>query len=382
MISASSSAAMWARRNLFAAPLDVALTLLFVPLALWAVYSFGYWALAVARWDVVQDSMRVFLVGTLLPTEIWRAWVALLLVSLIIGSSIGLGFAFRARPVWSTFLVILLGASLVAGKDPLTLVAFAVLGTSLISSWAIVSRFAPLPSHIGYFVTGALAFVFMTLAPAGMDRWGGLLLSVIVTLVSAFFIIFFGVLLAFGRRSRILAVRLCCTAYIELMRSLPLILIVYWIWLAGPLFFPNWNLASVLRGIVGFVVYFAAVAAESVRGGLQSVPRGQEEAARSLALSDFDVSYQILLPQALRAALPALVGNILDVFNFVPIVFIIGLSDFLRTGEMVLASPQFSNRTYEVYVFMLLVYFAIGSVLTLVARGLEHRLARGSRRLY
>ena len=169
--------------------------------------------------------------------------------------------------------------------------------------------------------------------------------------------------------------------YIESMRSLPLILIVYWIWIAGPLFLPTWNVATVTRGIAGFVVYFSAVAAESVRGGLQGLPKGQLEAARSLGLGEFDINYHVLLPQALRASLPALMGNILDVFNFVPVVFVVGLADFLRTGEMVLASPSYSNRTYEVYAFMLATYFVIGSVLTIVARGLEHHLAKGSRRL-
>jgi general L-amino acid transport system permease protein len=100
----------------------------------------------------------------------------------------------------------------------------------------------------------------------------------------------------------------------------------------------------------------------------------------SLGLRPMQVNYSIVLPEALRAALPGLVGNILDVFNFVPVVFVIGLCDFMRAGEMILASPQYSNRTYEVYFFIFAVYFAIGSTITLISRGLEHRLNKGSGR--
>jgi general L-amino acid transport system permease protein len=371
----------WARRNLLATPGDCALTLALVLSCLWGAYHFIHWALLVARWDVVSDSIRVFLVGTLPPTQSWRACLALIFVALLVGSMSGLGFAFRPRRMGVGLLLLQLVTFLLVGKNILALAAFAGVMASFIASWFLVSRLALSAGQIGCLVTGSLAIIFLILAPAGMDRWGGLLLSLVITLVSSFFIVIFGVLLAFGRRSNNWALRLFCIIYIEAMRSLPLILIVYWIWIAGPLFLPTWNIAAVTRAIAGFVVYFSAVAAESVRGGLQGLPRGQQEAASSLGLSRFAVNYQILLPQALRASLPALMGNILDVFNFVPVVFVVGLADFLRTGEMVLASPGYSSRTYEVYVFMLVVYFAIGSVLTFVARGLERHLSQGSRRL-
>ena len=370
----------WVRRNLLATPQDIVLTMVLVPSSLWAACDLLHWTFFVARWEVVSDSLRVFLVGTLPSTEFWRAWVALLLVASIVGSVSGLGFAIRTRQLAVGFLLVLLPTLPLIGNDMLTLAAVAGVVASFAATWLVVSRLAPSMGYVGAFVAGGLLLIVVILAPAGMDRWGGLLLSLIFTLVTSFFILVLGVLLAFGRRSNHSALRIICILYIEAMRSLPLILIVYWIWIAGPLFFPTWDVSTVARGILGFVVYFSAVAAESVRGGLQGLPKGQYEAARSLGLGDFDINYHILLPQALRASLPALMGNILDVFNFVPVVFIVGLADFLRTGEMVLASPRYSNRTYEVYVFMFVVYFVIGSVLTFVARGLERHLAKGSRR--
>jgi general L-amino acid transport system permease protein len=114
-----------------------------------------------------------------------------------------------------------------------------------------------------------------------------------------------------------------------------------------------------------------------VRSGLQAVPRGQVEAARSLGMPSWTVNVEIVLPQAIRVVLPALVGNVLDIFNGATLVFILGLTDFLRAGQMILADPGYSGRVYEVYAFMFAVYFAIGSTITFASRKLEARLARG-----
>jgi general L-amino acid transport system permease protein len=96
-------------------------------------------------------------------------------------------------------------------------------------------------------------------------------------------------------------------------------------------------------------------------------------------MSEFDVNRYIVLPQSLRVVVPALVGNVLDVFNAAPLVFIIGLTDFLRAGQMVLANPQYSDRTYEIYIFLFVTYFLIGSLITFAARKLELHLAKGAR---
>jgi general L-amino acid transport system permease protein len=127
------------------------------------------------------------------------------------------------------------------------------------------------------------------------------------------------------------------------------------------------------------VIFYAAYAAEFVRSGLQSLPKGQVEAAQSPGMSNFDINYSIVLPQALRVVVPPLVGNILDIFNYAPLVFIIGLTEFLRASQMVLANPQYSNTTYEIYVFLFATYFVIGSLITFLARRLESHLGKGAK---
>src|SRR3546814_11194895 len=108
----------------------------------------------------------------------------------------------------------------------------------------------------------------------------------------------------------------------------------------------------------------AAYVAEYVRGGLQGVPEGQVNAAKSLGLNSFSATYYIVLPQALRSVLPALVGNVLDIFNNVPLLFIIGLTEFVRAGQIVLSNPQNSGQMYEIYVFMFAVYLALAALLS------------------
>jgi general L-amino acid transport system permease protein len=116
-----------------------------------------------------------------------------------------------------------------------------------------------------------------------------------------------------------------------------------------------------------------------VRAGLQGVSRGQAEAAQSLGLGQLDLNVRILLPQAIRAIIPALVGNVLDIFNNVPLIFIIGLIDFLKAGQTILANPQYGGAQYEVYAFMFGAYFVIGCLISFTARRFEYRMAVGAR---
>ena len=321
----------WCRVNLFASPFDAALTLTFVPFSAWALGSLVVWALTQAQWQVITDNLRVMMVGTY-PAEL------------------------MARP-WACAAVIVLLTGATAGA-----VRWPALRKLIVPGWCL----------------GLIAIVVL-LAPAGSERWGGLLMSVLVTLLASVLSVPLGVLLAFGRRSRFASARILCTGYIEVVRSLPLILIVYWVWVVTPLLAPGSPIPDLVRGLVAFTFFFAAYVAEYVRSGLQSVPRGQVEAAASLGMSPAQVSRDIVLPQAVRVVTPALVGNVLDVFNTVPLLFIIGLTDFLRAGQMVLVNPQSGSRTYEIYLFMFVVYLAIASLITYGARRLEARMALGHR---
>ena len=369
----------WSRYNLFGKPFDALLSLTVIPGTLWLVYEALAWALSKAQWDIIPQSLRVLMIGIFPADEAWRAWTAVIIIAALLGACLGCVFVFRTRHAAFLALVLVLLVSM-TGFANLTTLTFLVAtvalfaGAWLLTSHVPLSRKVLLPASF----TGLIA-IFAVMSPPGAGLWGGLLLSILLTLVTSILSLPIGILLAFGRRSRFSSLRMICTAYIEVMRSVPLIMVVYWIWILMPVLTPQFNLADVVRGMVGFTLFYSAYVAEYVRSGLQAVPRGQTEAARSLGMSEFDINRSIVLPQALRVVVPPLVGNVLDIFNAAPLVFIIGLTDFLRAGQMILANPQYGDRTYEVYSFLFLTYFLVGSLITFVARKLEFHLARSSR---
>lgn len=376
----SSVALRWAHRNLFAKPFDVALSFVVIPILLWSLHAFAAWVFAEARWEVIGSSLKVLMTGIYPADQLWRAWVAAATLCAMFGAGLGLSI----RPgraaltsVASAAVMIALAATAAAGPEVGALATgSAALG---LAAWIGIHRSARARRLVLPGLLLGVAAIFAVLSPPGFEAWGGLMLSVVLTITVSILTIPFGILLALGRQSRIASLRMIATAYIETMRSVPLILVVYWIWIIVPLLAPDASIPSLLRGMAGYALFFAAYVAEYVRSGLQAVPKGQIEAARSLGMGTWSVNVDIVLPQALRVVVPSLVGQILDIFNGATLVFIIGLTDFLRAGQMILADPQNSGRTYEIYVFLFAVYLTIGGAITFASRRLEAHLTRGSR---
>jgi general L-amino acid transport system permease protein len=372
----SAVAIRWLHHNLFAKPFDIVLSITILPITAWATYALVHWSLFEAHWSVLGGSMRVLMTGIYPADQLWRPWLSVIVMSVMFGAGLGLSIQPRRR----AFLVIgFVGcglASLAGMSQGGLILACALFG---IAAWKLVAGQPRIHGFVAPALLVGVALIFVVLSPPGLEVWGGLLLSVLLTLIVSILTLPFGILLAFGRQSRIASVRILCTAYIETMRSVPLILVVYWVWIIVPLLAPSATVPSLLRGVAGYALFFAAYVAEYIRSGLQAVPKGQIEAARSLGMGTWSRNVDIVLPQALRVAVPALVGQVLDIFNGATLVFIIGLTDFLRAGQMILADPQNSGKIYEIYFFLFAVYLAIGAAITYASRQLEARLARGSR---
>jgi general L-amino acid transport system permease protein len=368
----------WCRRNIFRSFFDAVLSLLFIPACLWVLYALVHWALAVADWQVLAESTRVLMVGTYPVEQISRAWTAAGILCLLAGLTLGPVVQLSKTTGIVLLVVIGLCVAILYQSGGTTILIAGLCAVALLAGWAATSTWRLTRFLVPAWLVGLVLFA-VVLAPGGIERWGGLLLTIFLTLVASLLSIPLGALLALGRQSKYSSLRVCCTAYIEVMRSVPLILVVYCVWIVVPLLAPHTAIPDLLRGIFGFTLFFAAYVAEYVRSGLQSVAAGQMEAAVSLGLSTVDVNRFVILPQAARVAVPALVGNMLDIFNTAPLIFIIGLTDFLRAGQMILVNPAYSHATYEVYAFLFVVYFAIGSFITFTARRLEAQLARGAR---
>jgi His/Glu/Gln/Arg/opine family amino acid ABC transporter permease subunit len=213
-------------------------------------------------------------------------------------------------------------------------------------------------------------------------RWGGLLLTLVLTVVAILASFPLGVGLALGRRSTLPVVRWACTVYIELVRGVPFITVLFLGMLLVPLVNPALaNVDNAVRAMVGTTLFSAAYLAENVRGGLQSIAPGQEEAARALGLNNLQVTMLITLPQALRAVIPALVGQCIALFKDTSLVALVGLTDLTGIAKSVIAQAEFVGLQTEVYVFISVIYFIFSYAMAYISRRIEASGSGAARRV-
>lgn len=220
------------------------------------------------------------------------------------------------------------------------------------------------------------------LEPTDSRRWGGFLLTVLLTVTSIIASFPLGVGLALGRRSSLPVVKWICTLFIELVRGVPFITILFMAQLLVPLINPSLaNVDAVTRAIIGTTLFSAAYLAENVRGGLQSIPSGQEEAAKALGLSTWQMTLFITLPQALRTVLPALVGQCLALFKDTSLVALVGLQDLTGISRAIIAQAEYVGLQSEVYIFIGIIYFVFSYIMSAVSRRIEASGSGAARRI-
>jgi general L-amino acid transport system permease protein len=206
------------------------------------------------------------------------------------------------------------------------------------------------------------------------ERWGGLILTLLLTTFGVALAFPIGILLALGRRSDMPVIRALSVGYIELIRGVPLISLLFMASVMLPLFLPSGvTIDKLLRAQIAIILFAAAYLAEVIRGGLQAIPRGQYDAAHALALPFWRRTYLIILPQALRIAVPALVNNFIALFKDTSLVLIIGLFDLLSTVKISLNEPAWTGFGVEAYLFASLVYFVFCAALSRYSRSFEVR---------
>jgi general L-amino acid transport system permease protein len=211
--------------------------------------------------------------------------------------------------------------------------------------------------------------------------WGGLMLNVILCFVALAGSLPLGILLALGRRSKLPAFRYFSVGFIELWRGVPLLTALFMATIILPLFLPDGvTLDRLVRAALALTLFTSAYMAEVVRGGLQGVPMGQAEAARSLGLGYWPMQVLIVLPQALRLVVPAIVNTAIDLFKDTTLVLIIGLFDLLGMVSLSLKDSAWLGMAHEGFVFATLVFFVCCLMMSLYSRRLERRLAEPTRR--
>lgn len=329
----------WLRKNLFNNWYNSLLTIG----SLWIIYQILNhalnWILKTAQWTVIQTNFRLFFVGRYPVSQEWRVWIA-----------------------------------------------FAILGLFVILTWAAIgqklpdriNRWLPWLSIVGFVLIWWLIGGGGILTTVPTNLWNGFLLTILTTVISIALSFPIGLLLALGRQSSLPILRWFCILYIEIIRGLPLIGILFLAQVMLPLVLPaEIRLDRVLRAIAGLVLFSAAYMAENVRGGLQAVPRGQVEAARSLGFNSPLIILLIVLPQALRAVIPAIVGQFIGLFKDTSLLSLFALVELTGISRSIVAQPQFLGRYAEVYLFVGAIYWVFCYSMSLASRQLEKQLGVG-----
>ncbi|GIK96519.1 MAG: amino acid ABC transporter permease [Alphaproteobacteria bacterium] len=344
----------WLRANLFSSPLNTALTVgslyliyLIVPPVLdWAIFS-ANWNDGTSRedctapgacWTMVRARFGQFMYGRFPIEERWRVDLAFIL------------FLVTAVPLLF---------DRTPGKKYLAGFVFFILPV------------------IAYF----LFYGGLGLRVVDTSLWGGLMLTLILGIVGIVFSLPLGILLAIGRRSDLPIIRTLCVAFIEFVRAVPLITVLFMASVMLPLFLPaGVNFDKLLRAMIGIALFAAAYMAEVVRGGLQAIPRGQYEGAMALGLGYWQMMGLIVLPQALRISIPGIVNTFIGLFKDTTLVIVIGLFELLGTVQQATRDANWAGLSNEGFVFAAVIYFIFCFGMSRYSVRLERKLHTGHKK--
>lgn len=355
----TSGVGAWVRTNLFATPLDGVLTILGLVFLLWIVpplYNFfiGHAVgpagtveqcrleSAGACWAYISSEMEFFIYGFYDIPEQWRPNIVFAL-----GAMLLIPLLMPKVPFKRTNAV-------------LFLLVFPI---------------------VSYFLLAGGVF---GLKPMPTEKWGGLLVTLIISVVGIACSFPLGIILALGRQSKMPVIKTLCIAFIELIRAVPLITILFMASIMLPLFMPQGTTVDkLLRALVGVTLFTSAYMAEVVRGGLQAIPRGQYEAGASLGLGYWQRMYFIILPQALKHVIPGIVNNFISLFKDTSLVYIVGMKDLLeavKTKNDTALEWQSANTATTGYLFAAMVFWVFCFGMSRYSMYMERRLNTGYKR--
>ena len=392
----------WVRKNLFNNWYNTVLTLAMAALFVWASLALARWLLG-ADFEIIRVNLRLFMIGQFPTDQLWRPWVATFLIAILIGvvggslaatardRAVEAGLPFTEttfRQVLSRFwpiialVVVILAFTTTVTPTLLTLVA-AALGVGAY----YLGRVLPRAVRRWTWSLALLLIVATYLALAGFgglgwDDWGGLQLNLFLTVAGIMIAFPLGLLLALGRRSSLPVVRTISVTYIEFVRGVPLItLLLAGAFALGFLLPSDVRPGFVTRMLIAITLFEAAYIAEVVRGGLQAVPRGQVEAAQAVGLPTRTTMRLVVLPQALRATIPAMVGQFISLFKDTTLVSILGVTELLDATFIVNSQSDFLGQGLFVVTlaFAGLVFWVGSYTMSRESRRLEKRLGVGER---
>lgn len=380
----------WLKRNLFSTWLNALLTFL----SLWLLYvvlrGALTWAFTSANWAPVTHSLKLFAVGQYPLDQMWRLGTIISLICFLMGVSWRL-WGGTVRTFALALAVALGAAALIPVRMDLSLRLWFLANPALVGLGYLTGRVPAVKSRwvmLGWLLSFVATILLLSgfkgsslLPKVATNLWGGLVLTFLLALVGIVASFPIGVLLALGRRSSLPVVKAMCVLFIELVRGVPLVTILFMASIILPLFLPDGlRIDRVLRAMTGMTLFAAAYMAENIRGGLQAIPRGQEEAAKAVGLNGFQTMALIVMPQALRAVIPTIVGQFIALFMDTTLAVIVGLVELLAIGKTVLQSrPEWLLLDTEVYLFIAAVFWVFTYSMSYASRQLEAALGVGER---
>jgi general L-amino acid transport system permease protein len=360
---ARAGAIGWLRANLLSSPGNIALTVICIVAIVWVVPQLLRFFVFDAVWSGADRSACLASPENPTPGACWafvRVWLNY--------------FVYGFYPAGLRWRVDLFFVALAFGIAWL--------------AWLAAPR-RDIGAFYFFIVLPILSFVLLSgvpvlgLAHVSTSLWGGVLVTIVVATVGIVVSLPLGILWALGRRSETAVLRLFSVSFIEFVRGVPLITVLFMASVMLPLFVPErFAPDKLLRALIGVALFASAYMAEVVRGGLVAVPRGQYEAAQALGLPYWRMMALIILPQALRVTLPNIVNTFIGLFKDTTLVFVVGIFDFLRTIEAARADPHWATPVTSVtgYAFAAVFYFLCCYGMSRYAHNVEMRLARAQRR--
>jgi len=381
----------WARDNLFGTWQNGLLSLVSGIIVFFLMYQAIFWAIFKADWRPVYQFPMLYLVGQYPRAELWRTGIILGILFFLLGLSWGqwkgLLKSISLAGIGTLAVFALISLTGVLGEEPnigMGIYLIGVIGITLIGQFV-----GSLKSISGGWILAGwgISTIPILILLSGFDNtewltvvnttaWGGLLVTFLLAIGGIVLSIPIGILLALGRRSQLPVVKAFCIVFIETIRGVPLITILFMFSVILTLFLPpDARLDRLLRALMAMTVFSSAYMAENVRGGLQAVPPGQVEAAKALGMNGFTITFFIVLPQAIRVVIPAIVGQFISLFKDTTLVVIVGINDLLGIGKSIInSSPEFVQLQTEVYIFISIIYWVFSYLMSVASRKVEEAM--------
>tara|TARA_B100000579_G_scaffold189336_1_gene154594 strand:- start:88529 stop:89686 length:1158 start_codon:yes stop_codon:yes gene_type:complete len=380
-----TKAISWVKENLLATKVDIFLTIIgayfiYFILSLFLNFVFS------SDWTLIEVNRKILLVGLFPEEDLWRIWSVFYVFSLLLTSTISLVYGLQIRTsIFYVFILLipfLIFTTINMIFHILILIILSLLSYVFVyylkrrSYRVILSRIIVISWII------FIPFLFLVLVLGDGPKvtlWGGFFVNLILAVIAILAGFPLGVIFALGRASSYKTIKLVSVVFIETFRGAPLIAWLFFAWFVLPNFLPDLfslnDINLVIRAMIVLSLFSSAYVAEVVRGGLQSIPKGQKEAATALGLNTFLELLFITMPQAIRIVIPAIVSTFIAIFKDTSLVFILGITDLLRIGRLIPEQQQeFYGKSIEVLLIVALLFWVVSIILSQISRSIEKRL--------